>query len=94
MRLCDKGALQPPPTQSLQMMRFDSCEKDLNVNIVLWSGITTGDDKGKQPEESTWVHKAPMKEPKFDLERTMETFMEAKRSFADASTLGSKDRLE
>ena len=35
-----------------------------------------------------------MKEPKFDLECTKETFMESKRSFANASTSGSKDRLE
>jgi len=50
-----------------------------------------GDDKGKQPEESTWVCKAPMKEPKFDLERAKETFMEARKSFVDAYTSGSKD---
>lgn len=30
------------------------------------------------------------KEPEFDLERTKETFMEAKKSFVEASTLGSK----
>ena len=53
-----------------------------------------GDDKGKQLEESTWVRKAPMKELEFDLKRAKDTFMGAKRSFADASTLGSKDRLE
>ena len=35
-----------------------------------------------------------MKEPKFDLEHSKETFMEAKKSFADASTSGIKDRLE
>ena len=35
-----------------------------------------------------------MKEPEFDLERTKETFMEAKKSFVDASTSGSKDRPE
>lgn len=35
-----------------------------------------------------------MKEPRFDLEHTKETIMEAKRSFTDASTSGSKDRLE
>jgi len=52
------------------------------------------DDKGKQPKESTWVRKAPMKEPKFDLERTKETFMEAKKSFTDASTSRGKYRLE
>lgn len=76
------------------MMTSEPREEDPNVNILLQSGITTRDDKGKQPEESTWVCKAPTKEPEFDLERAKETFMEAKRSFADASTSGSKDRLE
>lgn len=75
-------------------MRSESCKEEHNVNIVLRSDITTGDDKGKQPEESTWVRKAPTKEPEFNLECAKETFMEAKRSFVDASTSGSKDRLE
>ena len=56
--------------------------------------MTIGDDKGKQPEKSTLVCKAPTKEPEFDLECAKETFMEAKRSFFDASTSGSKDKLE
>jgi len=81
-RICDKGALPPPPTQNL------------NVNIVLRSGIVMGDDKGKQLEDNTWVRKALVKEVEFDFERTRETFMEAKKSFANASTSGSKDRLE
>jgi len=76
-KLRDKGALQPPPTQNLKMMRSEPREEDPNVNIVLWSGITTGEDKGKQPEDSTWVRKAPMKEAEFDLERAKETFMES-----------------
>lgn len=75
------------------MMRSESCEEEHNVNIILQSGITMGDDKGKQPKEITWVHKAPMKEPEFDLERAKETFMEAKRSFTDASTSGSKEKM-
>ena len=61
---------------------------------MLRSGITTGDDKGKQIEESVWVHKAPTKEPEFDLKYVKETFMEAKKSFTKASTSGSKDQLE
>jgi len=72
------------------MMRFELREEDPNVNIVLWSGITIGDNKGKQLEDSTWVHKASMKEP----EHTKESFMEASKSFIDASTSRSKDRLE
>eukprot|EP00253_Pinus_taeda_P007237 PITA_07237 len=54
----------------------------------------TRDDKGKKPEDSTWVHKALAKEAEFDLECTQETFMEAKKSFTEASTLGSKDKSE
>ena len=56
--------------------------------------MTTSDGKGKQSEESVWVHKAPTKEPEFDLECAKETFMEAKNIFMEASTLGSKDQLE
>jgi len=75
-------------------MRIELHEEDPNVNIVLRSGIVIGDDKGKQPEDSTWVLKAPAKEAKFDLERAQKTFIEAKKSFADTSTSGSKDNLE
>ena len=67
------------------MMRSEPRQEDPNVNMMLESGMTTGEDKGKWPEEDTWVHKAPTKEPEFDLEPTNETFMEAKKSFAKAS---------
>jgi len=53
-----------------------------------------GDDKGKQPEDNTWVHKALTKEAEFDLECAREAFMEAKKSFAEASTSRRKDKLE
>ena len=67
VRLCEKGVLQPPLTQNLQMMRSEPCEEDPNVNMILRSGMTMGDDKRKHPEESTWVRKALEKEPEFDL---------------------------
>jgi len=51
-----------------------------------------GDDKGKQPKDNTWVHKALTKEVEFDLEHTQETLMEAKKSFVDAFTSGRKYR--
>ncbi len=38
------------------------------------------------------VHKALTKEAEFDLERARETFMEAKKSFTEASNSGSKDK--
>ena len=91
-RICDKGVLPPQPTQNLQMMRYEPCEEDPNVNIVLRSGSATWHDKGKQPEDNTWVRKAPVKEVEFDLEGARETFMEAKKSFIEASTLGGKDK--
>lgn len=72
-------------------MRLEPREEDLIINTVLRSGITMGKDKGKQPEESAWVHKAPKKEPEFDLESAKETFMEVKKRFTKAFTSGSKD---
>jgi len=64
------------------MMRDDPCEEDQSMNIVLRSGIMTGNGKGKQLEEDWWVHKAHEKEVGFDLNHVKETFMEAKKSFA------------
>jgi len=68
------------------MMRSKPRKEDPNVNMMLRSSVTTGEDKGKQPEEDTWVRKAPTKEPEFDLEH--------KKSFTEASTSGSKDQPE
>ena len=73
------------------MMRLEPHGEDLNVNIVLRSGITTDDNKGKQLE-GVWVHKAPKKETGFDLEHAKETFIEVKKSFIEASTLGSQEK--
>ena len=79
---------QAPSSQQMVSLR----EEDPNVNIVLRSGIKIVDDKGKHPEDSTWVHKAPTKEAEFDLECARETFMEAKKGFVEASTSRSKDK--
>jgi len=76
------------------MMRSELHEEDPNVNMMLRSGTTIGEDTRKQPEESTWVRKAPVKEPEFDLERAKEKFMEAKKSFAEGSILVSKEQAE
>jgi len=74
------------------MMSSEPHEEDPNVNRVLQSGIVIRDDKGKQPEDGTWVRKAPTKKTKFYLRRAHETFVEAKKSFVEASTSGSKDK--
>jgi len=71
------------------MMRVEPHEEDPRVNIVMQSGMKTCKDKGRQPEEGEWVHKVLEKEIGFDLECTRETFMEAKKSFNEASTSAS-----
>ena len=56
------------------------------INIVTRSGATTQvQTKEKQPDEA-WFHKTPEKIPTFDVGREKETFMEAKKDFADPST--------
>jgi len=45
-------------------MRSEPREEDPNMNMMLRSGTTIGEDKGKQTEGDTWVHKAPKKQPK------------------------------
>jgi len=71
------------------MMRVEPREEDPKVNIVLWSGTTTSEDKGKQPEEGEWVRKSLEIETMFYLECARETFMEEMKSFTEASTSGS-----
>lgn len=80
--------------KNLQMMRAEPRQEDQNVNVVLRSEIKSGDDKGKQPEEDGWVHKGPKKEVGFHLECPKETFLEAKKSLAEASTSGSENKVQ
>lgn len=91
--ISEKGVQPPQPMQNLHMMRVEPCEEDLKANIMLRSGTTIGEDKGKQPAEFEWVHGALEKETRFDLECAKETFMEAKKSFSEASTSGGQEKL-
>jgi len=91
-KMHEKGMQPQQPTQNLQMMRVEPREEDPNVNIVLPRGMAMGEDKGKKPKESKWVYKSLEKEVGFHLEHVKGTFMEAKKSFIEASTLGSQDK--
>lgn len=62
--------------------------------MMLRSGAAIGEDKGKKPEEDTWVRKALAKQPEIDLAQAKETLLEAKKIFAEASTSGSKGQAE
>ena len=46
-KMREKGILRPPLTKNIQMMRSEPREEDPNVNMMLRSGATTGEDKGK-----------------------------------------------
>lgn len=89
-QLWEKGVLRASPAQNVQMMKADPHTKDPNINRMLRSGTTIGKDKGKKPKDNMWIYKALTKQLEFDLARAKETFLEAKKSFAEASTLGSK----
>jgi len=91
-KIREKGAQPPQPMQNLQMMRVEPREEDPKINIMLRSRTMTREDKGKQPTEGKWVCKALENETGFDLESAKETFMEAKKSFVEASTLGSQGK--
>ena len=56
-KIHEKGAQPQQPTQNLQMMSVEPPEEDPKVNIVLRSGATTSEDKGRNPKEGEWVHK-------------------------------------
>ena len=58
----------------------------LAINVLTRSGATTHIQTKENHPDEAWVCKAPVKVPAFDIEREKETFMEAKKYFADPST--------
>jgi len=91
-KIHENGVQTLQPTMNRQMIRAEPCEEDPKVKIMLQSGTMTREDKGKQPVEGIWVHKALEKETELDLESAKETFMEAKKIFVEASTSGSQEK--
>ena len=73
------------PTHNIQMIAVEQRPIPA-INVVTRSGATTHiQNKEKQLDEA-WVRRAPEKIPAFDVKREKETFMEAKKYFADPST--------
>jgi len=60
------------------MMSSKLCKEDPNLNMILISGMAIEEDTGKLTKENVEVDK--------------ETCLEARKSFAEVSTLGSKDQ--
>lgn len=57
----EKGVLPTNPTQNVQMMNVEPWVEEPNINMLLWSGATIGEDKGNQSETDAWIRKVPLK---------------------------------
>ena len=57
------------------------------LNVVTRSGATMQVQNTEKQSVEAWVRKTPEKIPAFDIDREKETFMDAKRDFADPGTL-------
>ena len=53
----EKRVVQQMTTQNVQNMRAEPCEEDPNINMVLKSGTTTGEDKRKVTKDDVGVRK-------------------------------------
>ena len=73
------------PTQNIQLIVVEQRPVP-TINVVTRSGATTEVQNKEKQSTEAWVRKAPEKIPAFDVEREKETFMEAKRDFADPNT--------
>lgn len=62
----EKRAAQPTTMQNVQMMRSEPREEDSNVSMILKSGVTIGEDKGKLTKGGLGVRKTPTKQHEFD----------------------------
>ena len=92
-KMQEKKVKPQQPMQNIHIMREEPHEEYHSVNIVTRSGMTTREDKGKQPEAEGWVNKIVKKEVEFDLNKAKDTFMEANNSFVEASTSRSQEKL-
>ena len=74
-----------PPTQNIQMITIEQRPVPA-INVVTRTGATTEVQTKEKQSDEAWVHKTPKKIPAFDVGREKETFMEAKKDFADSGT--------
>jgi len=76
----EKRVAQLMTIKNVQMIRPKPREEDSNINMVLTSGTTTGEDKRKVTKDDVGVHE--------------ERDLEARKSFTEVTILGSKDQPE
>lgn len=77
------------------MMRSEPRKDDPSINIVTWSGISTGEDKveGKQLVSDIWFWRADEKNVGFCLHREKEKFMVVRLFFMDLGASMSKNQM-
>lgn len=76
------------PTKNVQMLRAQPCTEYPSINIFSKRNVETREDKveGKRPTTHFQLQRAPKKNEGFDLQKEKETFVIAKKDFADPST--------
>ena len=74
---------QSTPTQNVQRFKTELWDKDLSVNVVTRSGLAT-----RGPEEEAamepMIREAVIKQEGLDLKKGKETFVVARKDFAEA----------
>lgn len=90
----EKGVLQSPPTQNIQMMRAEPREEDPSINMVLRSGTTIGGNPQEERAEGGKRRDTATKKHDFEPEQGKKMSREAQRSFAATSTPGRRDQTE
>ena len=93
-QMCEKGVLQPNPTQNVQRMRLEPREEDPSINMVLRSNATTGGYVRKQLGDNGKGCDAPTRELDLEIEQVRGTSKEAQKSFTEVSALGNRDPIE
>ena len=73
------------PTQNIQMIVVEQRSVPA-INVVTRSGATMHVQNTEKQSVEAWVRKTPEKIPAFDIDREKETFMDAKRDFANLGT--------
>ena len=72
-QMCEKGVLQPTPTQNVQMMSLERREEYPSVNMLLRSSATTRGDMWKEFGEGGRRHDVPIKGLDSESKQRMKT---------------------
>ena len=82
------------PMQKIQMVKVESRDDGLSVNIITCSGAATEGDEEKRADVESLIRKPSDKKEGLNPQKEKETFIEAKKDFAAAGASTSKYTME